>query len=125
MSEETHHPNVKIYYYVFATLLTLTVVTVLASFINVGIALGVAIALFIAVIKSSLVASFFMHLISEKKLIYYTLMMAGAFLLGMFVLFIFSYYNLPQGAEYIKEPAQQTQQHHEPAQKHTGEPHVP
>lgn len=62
-----HH--VKIYMRVFASLLVLTVVTVAVTRLHVSVPMAIAIALFIASIKASLVACYFMHLISEKKLI--------------------------------------------------------
>ena len=121
MSDKAHDLNVKTYYYVFAALLAGTVITVLASHIHLGVAIGVAIALFIAIIKSSLVASFFMHLVAEKKAIYFTLVMTGMFLAGMMILFVSSYYDLPQGASYLKVPTHQA----EPDHGHEGEAHVP
>ena len=63
-----HH--VKIYMRVFAALAVLTVITVAVAYLHLTTAAAVALALFIAVIKGSLVACYFMHLISEKRLIY-------------------------------------------------------
>ena len=40
------------------------------SYLDLSTPVAIAVALFIAVIKGSLVACYFMHLISEKKLIY-------------------------------------------------------
>ena len=40
------------------------------SYLDLSTPMAVAVALFIATIKGSLVACYFMHLISEKKLIY-------------------------------------------------------
>lgn len=117
MSEHGHQMGTKIYYYVFGALLVLTVVTVLVGFMHVNIVLGVAIALIIATIKSSLVGSFFMHLISEKKLIYQALVTTALLLVAMIVLFVFSYYDLPQGSHYVREEAttESTSAHHEAA----------
>ena len=61
----------------------LTVVTVLASYLDVSTPLAVVIALCIATIKGSLVASYFMHLISEKKTIYGLLILSAIFLIVM------------------------------------------
>ena len=64
-----HH--VKRYLFVFYALIVGTVITVAASRLPISsVALTVAIALFIACIKGFLVAGYFMHLISEKKMIY-------------------------------------------------------
>lgn len=62
-----HH--VKIYIRVFISLMVLTVITVAVAQLEVTIPVAIALALFIATIKGSLVACYFMHLISEKKLI--------------------------------------------------------
>ena len=112
MSEGVHDikKEVKIYYFVFAVLLILTVVTVLASHIHWGIALGIMAALIIAFVKGSLVASYFMHLRSEQQLIYIVLSLTVSFLIVMLVLFITSYYDPIRGSVYLeKERPAQTQ----------------
>jgi cytochrome c oxidase subunit 4 len=74
MSEANGHVDidhhVKIYMIVFAALAVLTAVTVAVSYLHVSVMLAIGIALSIATIKGTLVACYFMHLISEKKLIY-------------------------------------------------------
>ena len=54
---------------VFAALLLLTVVTVLVSYVDLGMG-NVAVALLIASVKASLVALFFMHLKGESRLVW-------------------------------------------------------
>jgi cytochrome c oxidase subunit 4 len=65
--------QVKIYILVFVALMALTVVTVAISYLHLRPAMAITVALFVATIKGSLVACYFMHLISEKKLIYIVL----------------------------------------------------
>ena len=65
--------HVKIYISVFAALTALTVITVTVSYLHLPIHQAVLVALAIATIKGSLVALFFMHLISEKQIIYWVL----------------------------------------------------
>lgn len=91
-----HHPHhgghdpaeidrhVKVYITVFVALMALTVVTVAISYLEMPTGPAIALALFVALIKGSLVAAFFMHLISEKKLIVFVL--ALTVLLFFFVL---------------------------------------
>jgi cytochrome c oxidase subunit 4 len=67
------------YILVFVALAALTVVTVAVSYLHLSIAPAIALALFIATIKGSLVACFFMHLISERKLIYSVLILTVVF----------------------------------------------
>ncbi len=82
--------HVRVYLMVFGALLVLTLVTVLVSYLDMSLAPALAVALFIAIIKASLVALYFMHLISERQVIYWVLVLAAAFLVGMFALFISS-----------------------------------
>ncbi len=62
-----HH--VKIYLRVFGALIVLTAITVAVSYLELSSVGAIALALFIASIKGSLVACYFMHLIDERKLI--------------------------------------------------------
>jgi len=71
-AEEVKH-HVHTYLKVFGALLFLTVVTVGVSYLHVEIHWAVIIALAVATLKASLVSLYFMHLIDEKKIIYYTL----------------------------------------------------
>jgi cytochrome c oxidase subunit 4 len=62
--------HVRVYIGVFVALMALTVITVAISTFHLETHIAITVALFIAVIKGSLVAAYFMHLISEKKLIF-------------------------------------------------------
>ncbi len=76
--------EINLYLKVFGALAVLTVLTVAAAYLDVGIGLAVVIAMVIATTKGSLVASFFMHLAHEKGLIYLTLIITIVFLLALF-----------------------------------------
>lgn len=74
----THSPaeiqkHVRTYIAVFAALAVLTIVTVAVSYLHLSFAPALALALTVASIKAGLVALFFMHLISEKKVILWLL----------------------------------------------------
>ena len=69
--------HVRVYITVFVALMALTLVTVAVSYLDVSTPVAIAIALFIATIKGSLVACYFMHLISEKRLIYAVLIITA------------------------------------------------
>jgi cytochrome c oxidase subunit 4 len=71
--------HVRIYITVFVALMVLTVVTVAVSRFHLPVPIAVTVALVVAVIKGSLVACYFMHLISEKKLIYAVMGLTVAF----------------------------------------------
>src|SRR4029453_18035130 len=78
--------HVKIYITVFVVLMVLTIVTVAISYLHLPVAMAVTIALIVATIKGSLVACYFMHLISEKKLIYGVLALTFAFFVVLLAL---------------------------------------
>ena len=78
--------HVRIYITVFVALMVLTIVTVTVSRFHLPVPMAVTVALIVAAIKGSLVACYFMHLISEKKLIYAVLALTAAFFVALMVL---------------------------------------
>ena len=94
-----HH--VKRYLFVFYALIVGTVITVAASWAHIdSVALTVAIALFIACVKGFLVAGYFMHLISERKMIYGILTATVFFFAALMYLTIWSMH--PDSLVHIK-----------------------
>ena len=85
--------HVRVYLTVFASLAVLTLVTVLVSYVHLNTALAITVALIIASIKAGLVASYFMHLISEKKLIYSVLIITAVFFAAMMFLVLTAYHD--------------------------------
>lgn len=71
--------HVRIYLTVFISLAALTIITVTVSHWHLQTLPAVAVALLIATVKGSLVACYFMHLISEKKLIFVVLLFTVVF----------------------------------------------
>jgi caa(3)-type oxidase subunit IV len=69
-SPEAIRKEIRKYLIVLSALAVLTLVTVGISHLHLKIWQAVALGLTVATIKGSLVAAFFMHLISERKLIY-------------------------------------------------------
>ena len=78
--------EVRTYMLVFGALAVLTIVTVAVASLDVSFGTAVVIALFIATVKGSLVAMFFMHLISERKLIYSVLILTVVFFVALMFL---------------------------------------
>ena len=78
--------HVRIYITVFVTLMVLTIVTVAVSRFHLPVPIAVTVALIVAIIKGSLVACYFMHLIAEKKLIYAVLVVTVAFFIVLLAL---------------------------------------
>ena len=77
---------VRIYVSVFVALMVLTIVTVAVSRFHLPVHIAVAVALVVATVKGSLVACYFMHLISEKKLIYAVLVLTAVFFVALLLL---------------------------------------
>jgi cytochrome c oxidase subunit IV len=88
---ETNHAvdidrQVRGYMVVFVTLLALTAVTVGVSYLHLEVHEAVLVALTIACFKASLVALYFMHLISEQRVIFIVLAFTVAFFLVLLFL---------------------------------------
>jgi len=92
-SPEEVKEHIRVYLYVFGALAVLTVVTVAVGYFHLPILPALVLALVIALIKGGLVASYFMHLMTEKRLIYWLLIMTLVFLLAMFALFVSAYHG--------------------------------
>ena len=97
--------HVKVYIAVFVTLMVLTIVTVAVSRVHLPIQYAVTVALAVALVKGSLVAAYFMHLVSEKKLIYAVLALTVAFFVVLLALPVLTHENgywLPQ--PHVEQP---------------------
>ena len=82
--------HVRIYITVFVALMVLTIVTVAVSRFHFPVPIAVSVALIVATIKGALVACYFMHLISEKKLIYAVLALTVVFFVALIALPVFT-----------------------------------
>ena len=78
--------HVKLYWMVGAALFVLTVATVLVSKLHIPHPWNYVVGIAIAVTKAALVASIFMHLKWESRLIYYVLGITAFFTVFLFVL---------------------------------------
>ncbi len=88
--EEMRH-HMRRYLIVGVALAIGTALTVWASLFNFGSReINIVVALMIASTKGFLVAAFFMHLISEKKMIYSVLAFTGFFFAALMYLTLFS-----------------------------------
>ena len=85
-SAEEIRKHTKAYVLVFVALAILTVLTVAASKLDLGTGLGIALAMAIASVKASLVACYFMHLVSERGLILWVLILSAVFLAALLLL---------------------------------------
>jgi cytochrome c oxidase subunit 4 len=85
--------HVRVYITVFVALMVLTIVTVAVSYLHLSLPIAVAVALFVATVKGALVAGYFMHLISEKKLILAVLVLTVVFFAALLALPVFTVSN--------------------------------
>lgn len=93
MSVEEVKKHIRVYLTVFGALAVLTVVTVVVGYLHLPIWPALIAGLLIAMVKGGLVAGYFMHLVSEKKVIYWVLAVTVVFLICMFILFISAYHD--------------------------------
>ena len=85
--------HVRVYITVFVALMVLTIVTVAVSRFHFPVPIAVSVALIVATIKGALVACYFMHLISEKKLIYAVLALTVVFFIALMALPVVTHSN--------------------------------
>jgi cytochrome c oxidase subunit 4 len=82
--------HVKVYITVFVALMVLTIITVAIARVHLPVPMAVGLALLVATVKGSLVACYFMHLISEKKLILAVLVLTGVFFIVLLAVPVFT-----------------------------------
>jgi cytochrome c oxidase subunit 4 len=85
--------HVRVYITVFVALMVLTIITVAVSYLHLSVPMAVTVALFVAIVKGSLVAAYFMHLVSEKKLIYAVLVLTIVFFAVLLALPVVTHSN--------------------------------
>src|SRR5687768_17304708 len=85
--------HVRVYITVFVALMVLTIVTVAISYLDLSVPIAVTVALLVATVKGALVACYFMHLVSEKKLIYAVLALTVAFFVALLALPVVTHSN--------------------------------
>ena len=69
-SPEEIRKHIRGYLVVFAALLALTIITVGLAKLHMPVPLAITVAMIVASTKAGLVAAFFMHLITEKQVLY-------------------------------------------------------
>ena len=89
--------HLRVYVLVFVALAILTAVTVTVASADSSVSIAIAVALLIASVKASLVAGYFMHLVTEKRLIYWLLILTGVFFVTLMFLPLAAYLD-QQGA---------------------------
>jgi len=85
--------HVRVYITVFVALMALTLITVAVSYLDLSTPMAITVAVFIATVKGSLVACYFMHLISEKRLIYAVLVITVVNFVALMALPVLTHSN--------------------------------
>jgi caa(3)-type oxidase subunit IV len=86
--------HIRAYLMVGLTLIVFTGITVALSYVNFGTQkANVAVAMLVATFKAGLVAAIFMHLSSEKRMIYRILIFTVFFVFGLFFLTYLAWYD--------------------------------
>ena len=85
--------HVRVYITVFVALMVLTIITVAIARLHLPVPIAVSVALLVAIVNGSLVACYFMHLISEKKLIYAVLVRTVVFFAALLALPVVTHSN--------------------------------
>lgn len=95
--------HVKTYLLIGLFLLIGTGLTVYAATLHFGShAMNIGIGLLIATVKATLVALFFMHLISEKTAIYMFMSVTVFFFAGLMVLTLWASHDMPDHSEHLR-----------------------
>ena len=92
--------SVRGYLVVFGALLVLTLTTVAASRLGLPHVPTIVIGLAIATAKASLVAMFFMHLISERGMVFFALALTAVFCASLFGLTLWTEADHVLGTEF-------------------------
>jgi len=79
VENEDFKQHIKVYVMVFVALGVLTLVTVAVSYLELPTAAAITVAMIVATVKASLVAGYFMHLLTEEKVILWLLALCAAF----------------------------------------------
>ena len=125
MGEHDITKQVKLYKIIGAVLIVGTIFTVMVANVHMGIILGIVVAMIIATIKGALVAGYFMHLYSEKKIIYAVLALTAVFIVVMIGLLVFSYGDQQGHHSGAFDVPQKFVKPQNGGATHTGSEHVP
>ncbi len=91
LTKEQIQKHVRIYISVFVALAFLTIVTVTISYLHLSLRAAIIVALSVALVKGSLVACFFMHMLTEKATIFLVLLFTVIFFAGVLLLPVLSH----------------------------------
>ena len=113
MHSEVDHvkKSIRTYMMIGAALFVFTAITVAVNQVHLAVPLAITVALIIAGMKGSMVASVFMHLSHEKKWIYGALLLTVA---GFIILLFLPLVTVLDGIGTLSEPARAAAEHAAP-----------
>lgn len=94
--------HVRVCIVIFVCLMVLTGITVGASYLEVSTPAAITIALCIAFTKGSMVMAYFMHLVSEKKLIYFSIILTACFFIFLITLPVWGNFDIIKQMQWMK-----------------------
>jgi caa(3)-type oxidase subunit IV len=83
MNIEETRKTIRLYFTIGAALLVFTVITVAVNQVHLAVPAAITVALIIAIMKGSMVASVFMHLSHERQWIYGALLLTVVFFIAL------------------------------------------
>jgi caa(3)-type oxidase subunit IV len=113
MHSEVDHvkKSIRTYMMIGAALFVFTAITVAVNQVHLAVPLAITVALIIAGMKGSMVASVFMHLSHEKKWVYGALLLTVA---GFIILLFLPLVTVLDGIGTLSEPARAAAEHAAP-----------
>jgi cytochrome c oxidase subunit 4 len=102
---------VRLYVMIGAALFVFTVITVAVNQVHLAIPLAITVALIIASLKGSMVASVFMHLSNERKWIYGSLLLTVFFFIVLMSLPLFTTMDHIGTPIHVSSPAEHGAEH--------------
>ena len=113
MQSEVDHvkKSIRTYMMIGAALFVFTAITVAVNQVHLAVPMAITVALIIAGMKGSMVASVFMHLSHEKKWIYGALLLTVA---GFIILLFLPLVTVLDGIGTLSEPARAAAEHAAP-----------
>lgn len=100
-SAESIKKETKNYIMIFVIIAALTLITASLALVHLEMSTRIVIALAIATLQGTLSVCYFMHLISEKKLVYSVLILTAVFFVTLMALTLTGHHDIRTGAQFV------------------------
>ena len=113
MSENNIKKEVHGYLVTFISMVALAFIIVGISYLHLSWIAAAVLTISVALVEAAIAACYLMHLIAEKKAIYFVLILAVIFFLGLLLIPFFESGSVPEGSEHLeKYTAKKIDYHH-------------